>query len=294
MDSNDTEARSSTAPPLRAGVVGIGQVGRGVALCLDRVGALAGIYDIRSDLGDDLPPIEPTALALAKKCDVVLIAVVTADQAIDVLSGEDGILAAGNPNQIIVLLATVSLPDLERVRSVTDAAGVVLIDCGVMGAARSAENGMVCLVGAEPEALERVRPVLDGFARYIAHMGGPGAGMTAKIVRNVAAVGSLRVGYEMASLAKAAGVDLKKVMKAIDDTADANVGPMIFWSRERDPAVDPAEYALRESLWNMIIKDAQAALDLGGSTGVDLSVLNLVCGTGHELVGLEPSISTDT
>ena len=225
------------------------------------------------------------------RSDVVLIAVVTADQAIDVLRGPNGVLAAGNKDQIIVLLATVALSDLERIRAVTDAAGVTLIDCGVMGAARSADHGMVCLVGADQEPLDRVRPVLEGFARYVAHMGGPGAGMTAKIVRNVAAVGCLRAGYEAAQLAKATGTDLPRLIQAIDDTADANVGPMIFWSREQDPATDPAEASLRENLWGMIVKDAQAALELADVTHMDLSLIKLVCDSGEELVGLGQAAS---
>jgi len=271
---------------LRAGVIGIGQVGKGVALCLQRRDLLSAIYDVRDEIGEGLPPIEASPREVAAKSDVVLIAVVTADQAIDVLSGPDGVLTAGNKDQIIVLLATVALSDLDRIRAVTDAAGVTLIDCGVMGAARSADQGMVCLVGADQEPLEKVRPILEGFARYVAHMGGPGAGMTAKIVRNVAAVGCLRAGYEAAQLAKATGTDLPRLIQAIDDTADANVGPMIFWGREQDPATDPAEAALRENLWEMILKDAQAALELADLTAMDLSLVKLVCDSGQELVGL--------
>ena len=89
---------------------------------------------------------------------------------------------------------------------------------------RPADDGQQC--GGDEQTLARVRPVLDGFARDVAVMGGPGAGMAAKIARNVIVYGCLRAGYEGAALARAAGVEVSRLARVVEDSADAVGGPM--------------------------------------------------------------------
>src|SRR3546814_14145600 len=72
-----------------AGVIGLGHIGSGVALCLARAGMLTAVYDVRQDASEGLegvPAVAPTAAEVARQCDVVLIAVVNAQQTIDVLN----------------------------------------------------------------------------------------------------------------------------------------------------------------------------------------------------------------
>jgi 3-hydroxyisobutyrate dehydrogenase len=76
---------------LRAGVIGLGMIGGGVALSLARSGRpVAAVHDVRPDAADDLdgvPDQVESPAAVAKECDVVLLAVVSAEQARDVLAG---------------------------------------------------------------------------------------------------------------------------------------------------------------------------------------------------------------
>jgi 3-hydroxyisobutyrate dehydrogenase len=276
----------------KAGVIGLGVIGSGVALCLARAGMLHAVYDVRKDASDGLegvPPVEGTPRELAAKCDVIIVAVVSADQTIAVLSGPDGILAEARPDLNIVLVATVSLESLKAIRAMTDKAGVGLIDCGVTGGQKARENGLVCLVGAEPDQLAAVKPVLDGFAKSVAHMGGPNAGMAAKIARNVIVYGCLRAGYEGASLARAAGVNVLQLAQVIEDSTDGVGGPMMLMGRPGDPLTDPDETNLREYVLSLMRKDLDAALDLGKSVHVALPLVELTQNTGRETTGLKPN-----
>jgi 3-hydroxyisobutyrate dehydrogenase-like beta-hydroxyacid dehydrogenase len=275
----------------KAGVIGLGVIGSGVALCLARAGLLEAVYDVRKTASeglDGVPPVAGSAAALARHCDVVLIAVVSAEQTIDVLTGPDGVLAAARPGLNVVLLATVSIEDLTRIRAITEAAGVGLVDCGVTGGQAARRNGLVCLVGAEPERLAAVKPVLDGFAKSVAHMGGPGAGMAAKIARNVIVYGCLRAGYEGAMLARAAGVDVLQLAQVIADSADGVGGPMMLMGRPADPRTDADEAKIREGLRVLMIKDLEAALDLGKSVDVALPLAELTLKTDRATAGLDP------
>ncbi|CAM8672816.1 MULTISPECIES: NAD(P)-dependent oxidoreductase [Sphingobium] len=271
-----------------AGVIGLGQIGAGVAICLARSGQLAAVYDVRADASDTLdgvPAVVASPAELARQADVVIIAVVNAKQTVDVLSGPDGVLAQARPGMSIVLVATVSIEDLNAIRALTDAAGVDLVDCGVTGGPKSRENGLVCLVGGTDESVARVRPVLDGFAKLVAHMGGPGAGMAAKIARNVIVFGGLRAGYEAAILCRNAGVDVRQLSEVIDASSDSVGGPLMLAVRD-DPASSEQEAAIREYTRALMIKDLDAAIDLARSYGITLPLIELTRRTDQAVVGM--------
>jgi 3-hydroxyisobutyrate dehydrogenase-like beta-hydroxyacid dehydrogenase len=270
------------------GVIGLGMIGAGVATCLARSGQLAAVYDVRADATDGIPgcpPLSATPKALAEATDTVLIAVVSAKQTIDVLTGENGVLAAARPGLNVVLLATVSLTDLAEIRALTDAVGVGLIDSGVTGGQKAKENGLVCLVGGTDEAIAKVTPVLDGFALSVAHMGPAGAGMAAKIARNVVVYGCLRAGYEAAALCRNAGVDVNQLTKVIEDSSQGVGGPMMLMSRA-DPLTDAQEAGIREYTRGLMIKDLEAARDLGKTFGIQLPLVELAISTDMAVVGL--------
>lgn len=272
----------------KAGVIGLGMIGAGVATCLARSGQLAAVYDLRPDATDGIPGcpvLSMTPKALAETVDTVLIAVVSAKQTIDVLTGANGVLAAARPGLNVVLLATVSLTDLAEIRALTDAAGVGLIDSGVTGGQKVKENGLVCLVGGTDEAIAAVMPVLDGFALSVAHMGPAGTGMAAKIARNVVVYGCLRAGYEAAVLCRNAGVDVHQLTKVIEDSSQGVGGPMMLMSRA-DPFSDAQEAGIREYTRGLMIKDLEAARDLGLTYGVQLPLVELAIGTDMAVVGL--------
>ena len=272
----------------KAGVIGLGMIGGGVATCLARTGQLGAIFDLRPDAGADIegsPALSASPKALAEAVDTVLIAVVSAQQTIDVLSAADGVLAAARPGLNVVLLATVSIADLARIRTLTDAAGVGLIDSGVTGGQRASQNGLVCLVGGSDEAVAAVRPILDGFAKAVAHMGGPGAGMAAKIARNVVVFGCLRAGYEAAVLCRNSGVDVNQLTQVIEDSSEGVGGPMMLMSRD-DPFKNEQEAGVREYTRSLMVKDLDAALDLAASFGVRLPLIELTKATDQAVVGM--------
>jgi 3-hydroxyisobutyrate dehydrogenase len=186
----------------------------------------------------------------------------------------------------VVLLATVSLTDLAEIRALTDAAGVGLIDSGVTGGQKAKENGLVCLVGGSDDAIAAVKPVLDGFALSVAHMGPAGAGMAAKIARNVVVYGCLRAGYEAAVLCRNAGVDVNQLTKVIEDSSQGVGGPMMLMSRA-DPLKDAQEAGIREYTRALMIKDLEAALDLGRTFGVKLPLVELAINSDQSVVGME-------
>lgn len=272
----------------RGGVIGLGEIGSGVALCLARAGLLAAVYDIRADAAEGLAGVPSPAASpaeVARAGDVVIVAVVDAAQTIAVLSGPDGVLAAARPGLSVVLVATVGPGDLARIRALTDAAGVALIDCGVVGGPRVREKGLICLVGATEDDLARVRPVLDGFARSVAHMGGPGAGMAGKVVYNAIFISLQRAGYEGVELARATGVDLGQLSAVFRDSAESSGGPFRIAGMPGDGMNDLVEARRRQAMCAIASKDLDAALEVGRATGTPLPLVEFVRARMYETFG---------
>src|ERR1700677_4541096 len=96
---------------LKAGVIGLGQIGGFVASGLAASKLLAAVYDVRSDAADKLegvPALSARPAEVARVADVIFIAVVSADQAREALAGPGGVFEQARPGMEIVLQSTVS------------------------------------------------------------------------------------------------------------------------------------------------------------------------------------------
>ena len=274
------------------GVIGLGGIGGGVAQCLQRAGQLAAIYDVRAEAADKIPgapPISASPRALAEASDCVLIAVLNGAQTIAVLSGPDGVLAAAKPGQTVILLSTISMGELDEARALCSAAGVTLLDCGVTNGPKSGENGLICMVGGSDAEVAAVKPIFDGFAQQVIHMGGPGAGMAAKIVRNTTYFGCMRAGYEGAVIARNYGVSLDKLTRALagDPNGGGGLEGALAMVRRPEPAGDPQETQLREYFRMLMLKDLDVAIAEAARFGARLPMVELIRDNADSTSGLE-------
>ena len=274
------------------GVIGLGGIGGGVAQCLQRAGQLAAIYDLRAETAENIPgapamSASPRDLAAASDC--VLIAVLNGAQTIAVLSGPDGVLAAAKPGQMVILLSTISMNDLDEARALCSAAGVTLLDCGVTNGPKSGENGLICMVGGSDAEVAAAKPIFDGFAQQVIHMGGPGAGMAAKIARNTTYFGCMRAGYEGAVIARNYGVSLDKLTMALagDPNGGGGLEGALAMARRPDPAGDPQETKLREYFRMLMLKDLDVAIAEAARFGARLPMVELIRDNADSTAGLE-------
>jgi 3-hydroxyisobutyrate dehydrogenase-like beta-hydroxyacid dehydrogenase len=276
---------------LQAGVIGLGQIGGGVAVCLARAGRLAAVYDVYPEVAaklEGVPACVSSPAELASSCDVVIIAVVSAEQVRDALSGPDGLLSGARDDLTVVLMSTVSLPDLHSLSELAGAAGVKLVDCGVTGGPAAARKGLVCLVGADDADYQRVLPVLEDCSQTVVRMGGPAAGMAAKVARNVLVYGTYHAAYEAAKLAESAGVDLATLAAAIDASAASMGSPMAF-QLPLDPVQTGGrdEKLLRQATAEIMRKDLAAATELARALDIELQTPAGALGDYKGIFGLE-------
>ena len=213
---------------------------------------------------------------------MVLVAVVDDAQVRSVITGPDGVLSAGRSGIAVIVLSTVSIETALDVAAQAANSGVLVVDCGVSGGPGAAASGqLVCMVGGTAEALDRVRPVLDVLGSLILHMGPVGAGLSAKLARNVVQYGSWLAAYEAQVLAEAAGIPLPLLAEAIRES-DRHIGgasTLMFRQTAAPLRADvPTDAGLIPpmSAGNRLAhKDLAAAIDLGRELGVDLPLAKL-------------------
>jgi len=216
--------RTLTEPTPRAGVIGLGMIGGAVATRPAHTGWPLPVYDVRDGVSDTLPGVPAphgSAREVAECSDVVIIAVVTPEQATDGLIGRDGLLTGDHGDLTIGLLSTVTLQAVQHLDVVCRERGAVLLDAGVTsGGGHAAEGGLVVMVSGAGDEIAAAMPVITGFARSVMHCGPLGTGMVAKLVRNAAQYGRWAVMAEAACLAAAGGVAPEQFLRVLEDDAD--------------------------------------------------------------------------
>lgn len=260
---------------LRAGVVGLGMIGGGVAVSLARSGRIPAVYDVRPGAADDLagvPEQAATIAEVARDSDVVLVATLTAEQAREVIAGEDGILSAAHDGLVVALLSTVDLDAVTELAARCEGAGVGFLDAGVTGGTQAAENGLTVMVGGPDEVFARAKPVFDDFAKIVVHCGDTGTGMVTKLARNALTYSMWAAVREAASIADAGGVTLDKLLEVISNT-DGGTSPLTLL-QVHAAGIDVPEERV-ESAVALAEKDLAAAQAFAGSVGLEVPIVDI-------------------
>ncbi|MCA8927114.1 MAG: NAD(P)-dependent oxidoreductase [Alphaproteobacteria bacterium] len=198
---------------MRIAYIGIGQMGAGMALCLQRAG-----FDV---IGHDVSPASRDAAAAdgLAVTDDLQAAVDGADFLLSSLPnsaivraawlGEAGILAC-NPKAgaICIDFSTIDAQTMVDVGTACRARGLGVIDAPVSGGPQEAADGsLVLLLGGSDADLARAKPLFDALGSAQLPTGDVGTAKTVKLVNNVMSMGNVLVAAEAFALGEAAGVD---------------------------------------------------------------------------------------
>jgi 3-hydroxyisobutyrate dehydrogenase len=274
------------------GVIGLGSIGGHVARTVARTRRVVA-FDVRAEAYTQFPEPEvaDSPRAVAEAADVVLVAVYNDEQLRETLTGADGLLASALKPSAICVLSTVTLETLRWAAERSAEAGVELLDCGVTGGSGLRAHGkIVVLAGGSDEGMARARATLELFAAPLLHMGGLGAGMQAKLARNLMHYSGWYASWEAARVAEAAGVDVAKLVEAHRVSNEWSGGGTSLLSRGIGPGPadpeDEASLAARRSSADYARKDLGYVLELAAEYGLALPGAELVRERIDLVVGL--------
>jgi 3-hydroxyisobutyrate dehydrogenase-like beta-hydroxyacid dehydrogenase len=278
------------------GVIGLGDIGSGVAAGLVRAGVDLVVCDIRPESTApfaDQGRVATDPAELGSLVDVIVVAVVTDEQVLAVLDGPSGALARARPGSTVLIVSTVAPTTVTRVAELALTAGVHVADCGVSGGPSSAAEGaLISMIGGDDDVVERIRPVLDAFSSLVVRMGPLGSGLQAKLARNLVQYASWLAAYEAQVLAEAAGIELSKLAQVIK-ASDARIGgaSTLMFRRTVAPFTTDDDAGLVQAMRTaatLAHKDLQGALELGALLGVELPLAAMTDARADALFGIGP------
>ncbi|GBQ90778.1 3-hydroxyisobutyrate dehydrogenase [Acetobacter nitrogenifigens DSM 23921 = NBRC 105050] len=220
----------------KIGVVGLGNMGRGMAASLMRKG-----FDVLGhDPFLDGPLIlEGRDVSLATSlsdvthaCDVIVLSLPTAAVVEQVIAGEGGVLASGRAGVTVIDTST-SHPDVtRRLAKLIDEAGMHLVDAPVSGGPSGAMAGALGMVlGGDAADIARIEPVLEAMSRVRTHVGAVGDGHALKIINNVMCGANLILAAEALALGRSLGMQDDKLVAGLNSGSGRNAATEVNMPR---------------------------------------------------------------
>ncbi len=200
-----------------AGVIGLGNMGRGIAKNIAQAGHSLLVWDVAEDAR--APYAQSARIAtpaeMAAEAEVVIFVVPGSAQIEPMLAD---MLGAAHPGLILWDFTTSDPVYTKRLAVQASDSGVPYMDAGMTGGgAKGADEGtMTLMIGGAQEVLERSRPVLEACAGELIHLGASGAGHTMKVVHNLITHTNFLACCEAGRLAEAAGIELADMIRVFN------------------------------------------------------------------------------
>lgn len=186
-------------------------------------------------VGFDIDPAMGKALAdrggeiagspreVADKAEVI-VSSLPAPEALDaVINGEDGLLAAGRKELIVVETSTLAIADKQRAHDALRGGGMIMLDCPLSGTGAQAVTRDLLVYGSgDRQAFDSCAPVFEGFARGSHYVGEFGNGSRMKFVANLLVAIHNVAAAEAIVLGMKAGLDPQMIYEVIGDGAGSS------------------------------------------------------------------------
>ena len=254
---------------LKAGVIGLGNMGGGVAKNLIEAGYETGVWDVSGDAiapfrdRENAHALTPGEMAAA---GATLFYVVPATPEIEeTLDGDDGVLAKAAPGTVVFDLTTSYPEDTRRVAARAAEAGVTYLDAAMSGGATGADAGTLTLmIGGDKSAFEAAKPLLDAIASNIYYLGESGAGHAMKLIHNMVVHTIFLTNCEAGRMAEAAGISLADMVEVFN-----NSNARSYSSEFRFPKhILSEKWDARSRVYNLN-KDLGMAVRFADAMGID-------------------------
>ena len=256
---------------MRAGIIGLGDMGSGLAKNLISNGIETSGLDLSLDRVMAFEALGGTACANAAevgaRSDAVFVMVMNGDQVKSVLFGDNGLVGAMAEGSAIILTATIKPREAQEVGAMLEGSGLHLIDTPVSGGFPGAQGGTLTMMAAAPDdVLDKYAPVMEAVSANIHRVGTePGQGQQVKSCLQSLIGAQFAATFEAAALAAKAGIK-GEVLHKVFSTSSAGCGVV---NNALEKIID-RQFEGTGSHINTMHKDLTISLNMAEELGVPM------------------------
>ena len=254
------------------GVIGLGNMGRGMALSLKRGGYAVLGFDaapgVASKLEEEGIAARATIADITRDVDVLILSLPTSAIVEEVVLGDGGVAANAKPGLIVVDTTTADPNSTRKVAAALKEVKVGLVDGPVSGGPKGAATGtMTMVLGGSDEDVAAVEPVLAVMSAKRVHVGPVGAGHVTKIINNLLTGIHLLATSEAVRAAESVGVDPEKLIEALSGGSGKNSATLTNYPTWIFNNRFDSGFTMK-----LMRKDVRLAMDLLSSQGVSAPI----------------------
>ena len=204
----------------KVGFIGLGEMGKWMALNLVKAGYPLDVYDINPDPAKELAgsgaTIAQDPASVAKNAECILLSLPDTQVVEEVIYGENGIINGLRPGSALVNLSTIDYLATIRIAEELSTKGVASIDAPVSGQEARAKDGtLTIMVGGDSQAIEKIRPILNVIGNNVILMGKSGNGQLTKLVNQLLYNISCAAMAEVLPMAVKLGLDPEAICQVV-------------------------------------------------------------------------------
>jgi 3-hydroxyisobutyrate dehydrogenase-like beta-hydroxyacid dehydrogenase len=265
------------------GIVGVGNMGGGMAQRLCHLGWAPWVHDIDAAKVENLTPfgaVAPADIVQAAIHSVAtIVCVVDAAQTRDVLFGPQGLvqhlrnLRRGPEGHVVLLCPTMAPGDVESIAAELALVGIDCIDAPLSGGpARAADGSMSLMVACGDAVFTRCQPLLDALSSKVFHISQRvGDGARTKLINNLLAAINLVGAAEVLALADRMGLNLNTTLDVIEQSSGQSWIGSDRMRRAIAGDLQPRAHMTLLAKDTRLAQEAAAAAGFGGPLGANAS-----------------------
>jgi 3-hydroxyisobutyrate dehydrogenase len=254
--------------------IGLGNLGRHLALNLHKAGFEVAVYDLDRSSGDALVAAGARFAASPKDAatgaDAVFTCLPSPAASRAVVAGPNGVLDGLAKGACWIEMSTNDRDEILALAETARAKGIATLEAPVTGGVhKAAEGAITVLVGGDEALFQKHRPAFEAMGGKVLHMGALGQAAIIKVITNMLAFIHLVATGEALMLAKRGGLDLAKSFAAIQ----ASSGNSFVFETEGQLVLN-GSYDIAFTM-DLAQKDLGFALGFGRQFGVPLELAGL-------------------
>ncbi len=254
------------------GFIGLGVMGGPMALNILKGGHALTVFDLNQEAVARLTAAGAKAVSSPREVGAasdVVVTMLPEPQHVDaVVLGPNGIAEGLKPGGVVIDMSTIDPQTSQRVGDVLRSRGFEMVDSPVGKTSEHAATGTLTLmVGGNPDAIAKAKPVLDCMGNETYLCGGPGMGHAMKITNNLLATTIMVANTEALAIGAKCGLSLETMMEIMKTTMAFNHQLYVAMPKKAFKGDDSPGFMMK-----LACKDVRLACDLAKTQGFEALV----------------------